>query len=82
MSGYMPAMVGAASGVSGTYAVAPFQGQFGPSLNFGSAPALQNGMSAGNLPVLAAGLATLSLAGATGTVASVASVYGQAGQGH
>jgi hypothetical protein len=50
-SGFTPSTVAAVAGVAGTYAVAPFQGPFGPTLSFGSSPALQNGAATGNQPV-------------------------------
>jgi hypothetical protein len=52
-SGFTAPTFGAVSGVQGGYTVAPFQGQFGPTVSATIAPpaTLQNGASAGNLPV-------------------------------
>src|SRR5579871_312557 len=52
-SGFLAPMTGAVAGVQGTYAAAPFAGQFGPTVSSTTpAPAtLQNGAAAGSLPV-------------------------------
>jgi hypothetical protein len=51
-TGFMAPMIGSAAGVQGTYAVAPIQGQFGPTVSstVPTPASLQNGAPAGNLP--------------------------------